>query len=335
MKGDNPVPREDHWFRFPDLAQFPDYAAEGRRQDAVDLRPLYDTVKQGQSDQFVALVSALTTTDPAPKWLSRLSGHFRGARMMAKRKSSPIATQCFRDLYDLGAHCTHVEMKLDVSQEVDTLLAQPDHVPKPGSYDRGMSLPAEKQAIVSKALGTAGILQSAGAYLGRAVKVKNVFLHVATPSDTNWKQFFMDAKTTPRLVNSHFDPKADTMKALLYLEECKTFEQGAFRYCPTSHRFQHDPLQDIIGRAISTGSYCTNPESRRSVFRLPSHLRVSCNFGRCLLDGTAEAQRLEDKFFVASTEYGNVCVFDPMGIHQGGRVYEGHGRRITCQIIMG
>jgi hypothetical protein len=183
MKGDNPVPREDHWFRFPDLAQFPDYAAEGRRQDAVDLRPLYDTVKQGQSDQFVALVSALTTTDPAPKWLSRLSGHFQGARMMAKRKSSPIATQCFRDLYDLGAHCTHVEMKLDVSQEVDTLLAQPDHVPKPGSYDRGMSLPAEKQAIVSKALGTAGILQSAGAYLGRAVKVKNVFLHVATPSD--------------------------------------------------------------------------------------------------------------------------------------------------------
>ena len=91
-------------------------------------------------------------------------------------------------------------------------------------------------------------------------------------------------------------------------------------------------LQNIFGRAISTGSYCHNQQSRAAVFQFPKQLRVSHNFGRLLLDNTEEQERILEQEKLFTSDKGNLCVFDPAGMHRGGICKT--GTRIALQILM-
>jgi len=84
------------------------------------------------------------------------------------------------------------------------------------------------------------------------------------------------------------------MKAMLYLNDI-TEDDGPFSYVEKSNRWIYDDLQNIFGRAISTGSYCYTPQSRAVVFHLPKQLRISHNFGRCLLDGSEQQEMILEK----------------------------------------
>ena len=58
-----------------------------------------------------------------------------------------------------------------------------------------------------------GVIQGATKYnKGKQLQVKNVVLHIATPTDQNWKQFLYDCSLTTRTTNLHIDPKEDVIK---------------------------------------------------------------------------------------------------------------------------
>src|SRR6056300_374604 len=65
-----------------------------------------------------------------------------------------------------------------------------------------------------------GILQAATKYNKfKPLEVKNVVLHIAKPTDQNYKQFLYDCKTVSKTTNLHIDPKENVMKAMMYLND--------------------------------------------------------------------------------------------------------------------
>ena len=200
-----------------------------------------------------------------------------------------------------------------------------------GIYDRGMDVETNP---IQNSFESLGIIKLASAFLKRTVKVDRAFLHVARFTDKNPYQFFQDNPNKPYWTNTHFDPKENTVKAIVYLNDIR-HEDGAFKYIPYSNQYKRDSLQNVFSRAISTGSYCHTPDSRASVFALPPQLRVSANFGRLAREGSFMDNWLTQgmKTFVPS-EGDNIVVFDPNGLHQGGIVRYEDGERICLQVLM-
>ncbi len=344
MRFDNPI--NEHFVEFPDIASFPELNDEYRFQKEVDLSPLYDSHDDGNFEKFNSNLDDIIDISKKEvpiseneiklgnKWSERLKYYFDFYQNFY-RNSEKIETKCWEDLYEYGHHVTTIDTKNIynlIKNNIDKLLSQPDWDPPPGTYDRGEQLGPEIIKEVNNIFESCNIIKSVNAYNNRNLSVKNVFLHIAKPSDKNWKQFLQDKKITPKLTNMHIDPKEDVIKAMIYLEDVNK-NNGPISYIPTSNRFIYDPLQNIFGRAISTGSYCFNPDSRASVFRLPKKLRITHNFGRLVLDDSNLEKNLLKNMETMTSDKGNVIVFDPgNGIHYGGTVKE--GRRIALQILM-
>ena len=144
-------------------------------------------------------------------------------------------------------------------------------------------------------------------------------------------RFLYDCDTITKTTNTHIDPKEDVMKAMVYLNDVDE-DTGPFCYVEKSNRWVYDSVQDIFGRSITTASYCCDPESRKKVFQFPKFLRVSHNFGRLLLDGTPEQDKILNEQTIFTRSMGNVCVFDPAGIHKGGICNSKN--RIALQVLM-
>ena len=309
----------------PDLAEFPDFLHEPSNitnNMPYIIGPMMDAIKANDYEKFV---SELELEDV--EWVRRLR-HFFDFYQTWKRPNWDVEEM--RD----GLYVTQHDvgyLKSSVQPIIDDLIAQPDHTPEIGRFDRFQQLP-EMCSEVHKLFEQLGIIQMASAYNRRPMSVANVVLHVAKPTDKNWKQFMQDATTTPKYTNAHIDPKEDVVKAMIYLNDVTT-DNGAFHYYKGSNREEIHPVQNIFGRAISTGSYCHNPESRRTVFRLPRGLRVSHNFGRQVMPNTAWEQTLDENLKPVTSEEGNIMVFDPgAGIHQGGICKS--GTRLALQILM-
>ena len=119
---------------------------------------------------------------------------------------------------------------------------------------------------------------------------------------------------------------------MIYLDDV-TVDNGAFHYYRGSNQLEIHPVQNVFGRAITTGSYCHTPEARESVFKLPRGLRVSHNFGRVIEDGTETSDALLDAEWKISGEAGTAVLFDPgAGIHRGGICNS--KTRVALQILM-
>lgn len=317
--------QENEMIVLPDLAEFPDYANEPR--NIVDktpyiMAPMMSALADGDFAKFVQDLQLEEV-----EWVNRLRHFFDFYQTWVHPDRS------VKEMYD-GLYVTQHDvgyLKLSVQHIIDHLLAQPDHTPEIGRFDRFQQLP-EICSEVHKLFEQLGIIEMASAYNRRSMTVANVVLHVAKPTDQNWKQFMQDATTTPKYTNTHIDPKEDVVKAMIYLNDVDT-TNGAFHYAKGSNREKIHPVQNIFGRAITTGSYCHSPESRRSVFKLPRGLRVSHNFGRQVMPGSTWEKYLDRNLKPVTSEEGNIMVFDPgAGIHQGGICKEGN--RLALQILM-
>ena len=309
----------------PDLAEFPDFIREpSNTTDRMTyiVGPMLEAIEQNDYDKFI---SELDLEDV--EWVRRLK-HFFDFYQTWERPDYNV-----KEMYD-GLYVTRGDiesLRTAVQPVVDQLLKQPDHTPEIGRFDRFQQLP-ELCSQVHNYFEQLDIIEMASAYNRRSMTVANVVLHVATPTDQNWKQFLQDATTTPKYTNTHIDPKEDVVKAMIYLNDVDT-TNGAFHYVKGSNREEIHPVQNIFGRAITTGSYCHNPESRRTVFKLPHGLRVSHNFGRQVMPGTQWEHYLDQNLKPVTSEEGNIMVFDPgAGIHQGGICET--GTRLALQILM-
>ena len=178
-----------------------------------------------------------------------------------------------------------------------------------------------------------GILQGATKYnKGKPLVVSRAVLHISTHTDQHWKHFLYDCDMLPKTTNLHIDPlKEDLMKAIIYLNDV-TLEDGPFSYVVKSNRWVYDDLQSIFSRSISTGNYCSSPEHRAVIFQLPKVCRVTGMFGRLLLDGSTQQNMILKKEQMLTSDLGNLCIFDPAGMHRGGICKQ--GTRVALQVLM-
>jgi len=321
--------------QFPDLAGFPEYVNEKRNEKPVDLTPFYNAFANGNWNDFVTHLVKYTDINAA--WVQKLAQNFKiysDIYIQGARQSNTLPNNdCWQCLYRNGLYITQLDISdFDYSAIIEQQLKRPDWQPEPGTYDRGTFLGDIDIEKINRLFTNAGILDAVSAYSAKIRKVTNAYLHISTPTDYNYKQFMSDATLEPKWINTHIDPKEDVMKAIIYLEDVGE-DNGGFGYVSKSNRFVYDELQNIFGRAISTGNYCRTPEMRKSIFSLPQQLRVSFNFGRCVLDDSTLAQDLDQNFIRVTSNMGNVMVFDAgAGIHQGGKCET--GRRIAIQVLM-
>lgn len=337
MRFDNPI--YDHGFTFPDIAQFPDVIKEKRyisEGEDKNIPLMYEAIKKSDIKNFIkAYKDYMTITDQ--KLFDKLNtmfqfySNFENTRIESKLPANKI----YEDLFENGISYLNYDirnLKQILKPEIESLLKIPDWKPPPGHFDRSKQLDENIVKIINNIFEEIGILQAASKYnKAHELKVKNVLLHIAKPTDHNWQQFLYDCKTITKTINLHIDPKENVIKSMLYLNEV-TPDNGPFSYVEKSNRWIYDDLQNIFGRAISTGSYCYSPESRAIVFQLPKQLRVSYNFGRVLLDNTYEQETILKREKLFTSDKGNLCVFDPAGMHRGGICKK--GIRVALQILM-
>lgn len=335
MRFDNPI--YDHGFIFPDIADFPDVQNEYRNLSDDGVDDIRQSIKSKNLSMFRKAYRNFVQHEDS-KLFSKLEYMFNFYSSFKKsRKEMDIqSNKIYEGLYENGI--SYLDLDIDdliksTKPFVDKLLSQPDWRPPPGKFDRFQQLDNSFKMKVQKLFKKSGIIDAASKYNkgGRILKVANVVLHVAKPTDQNWKQFLYDCDTITKTTNTHIDPKEDVIKAMVYLNDVDE-ETGPFCYVEKSNRWIYDSAQDIFGRSITTGSYCCNQKSRKSVFQFPKYLRVSYNFGRLLLDGTPEQDRILNQQTIFTRSMGNICVFDPAGIHKGGICNSKN--RIALQVLM-
>lgn len=311
----------------PDLAQFPDYKHEPREEAPLLPEQRERMLSALEDGDFSAFIDGLPLENN--QWSKRLFGHF--SFYTKWQKPDYTVDELHDGLWLLNADVSSFLPLLQT--DINNLNNKPDSRPPPGQMDRGCQV-EYMVPYVSKLFKDLNILNVASAYNRRRMEVANVFLHISYPTDNHWKQFFYDARTTPKYTNTHIDPKEDVVKAMIYLSDVSEIN-GPFKYAVGSNRATLDPLQNIFGRAISTGSYCYSPEHRKSVFRLPPELRVSHNFGRCILPHQYPVwyDYLEKYLQPITSKEANIMVFDPGGgIHQGAITEK--GSRLALQVLM-
>ena len=337
MRFDNPI--YNHGFVFPDIADFPDVAHEPKyqgngKEESVSI--MKEAIQKNDLNMFQNGYQYYMK-DVDTKLFNKLNNMFQFYSNFEDNKieNNIPSNSVYTDLFEQGISYLKLDIKElrdKIDDEIKNLIVLPDWRPPPGQFDRAKQLGPDIVKLVNDMFQSYGILQGASKYnKGHNLTVRNVVLHIAKPTDENYKQFLYDCKTVTKTTNLHIDPKENVMKAMMYLNDI-TIDDGPFSYVEKSNRWIYDDLQNIFGRAISTGSYCHTPQSRSTVFQLPKVCRVSHNFGRLLQDDTEEQERILEQEKPFTSDKGNVCVFDPAGMHRGGICKT--GTRIALQILM-
>ncbi len=345
MRFDNPI--KDHWFKLTDIAEFPELQDEWRLTEEceTEIEQMNHSVSTKNFTIFAdalnkilqksSNVEALPDENKYLTWrdsnLSNYFNHVCGYR----RHSSIQPSQVFDELFENGVYTTTVDTK-SLNEKLKADIEKLDNMvvdnPRVDRYDRMKECGPDIVNDVNEIFEKRGMNKAASLYNGRAIRVQKVVLLFSKPNDVHYRGFMLDCKKEPETICYHIDPKEDTVKAMLYLNDIDE-NAGPFSYVPTSNRFMIDPVQQIFGRSITTGSYCHNPAARRSVFRLPKKLRVSYNFGRLLLDGSDMSNKILSKHDVYTSDKANCVLFDPgAGIHRG--AFCKSKNRVALQVLM-
>jgi hypothetical protein len=193
---------------------------------------------------------------------------------------------------------------------------------------------ADPQAFVAveKIFGRYDIVRAASAYLGRPVGVKHVNAQINDPQFAFWKRQFPDTQLAdPWGSYLHVDATYGMLKCAIYTHEIGP-DGGPFCYVRGSQNAKVGWFEGMVRR---TNDFCGNsgrkPEARKQFMALPAFLRKKAEFGADIIDGSAEAERLREGHFSATSNYGNCILFDGNGIHRGGMVNQGERR---CLFIL-
>jgi len=159
----------------------------------------------------------------------------------------------------------------------------------------------------------------------------------ARPSQIQLSNFFADdeplfklgANTLTKYAPWHVDPVINTLKIITYLTPVGE-AQGPFHYLRGSHRFNDSVLDRIVIHAHRfTGSgrpgwtWFNDEEGRRRFAALPAFLQKKNTLGADFIDGWELLDSRHDNIEVLTGPPGTAALFDPLGIHCGGKLLEG------------
>jgi len=225
------------------------------------------------------------------------------------------------------------EIKKTLKKDIDRLI-ESDPVRSYKAYDRSVMYKEGSSPVnlINHIFEKQDILPSARLYFGLPLmKVESVCLHISFPDDVHYRQVLSDTDYNPKTVLLHFDPKAGTMKSILYLKEI-TVNDGPFTYLPQTHRLKTKAVERLAAKSNCTVNYLNSDESRKSFMHLPEALRKTSIIGSVTDDNSDLSQSLLSQEKAFTSDQGNVIVFDPAILHRGGICKTGH--RISLQIAM-
>ena len=347
MRFDNPI--NNHKFRyFKDIAKFSEVKSEYRNNDnsnKVDkLRKFYLKNDLKSFNKELDKIYSSTKSIPVSKVEKRyqvklrktLNKYFKFYQKF-KVHSTQLNNPEFKELYNNGGLIFKIEKKklidFEVRKKIKLLKKRKDWRPPPGTFDKWIDLSNSYKKKINSLLKEKKIIDICNSYYSKKnMKVSHARLNLCKPTDNSWKQFLYDCKKITRQTNLHIDPLEGVLKIMINLSDVK-MNNGPTAFLPKSNRYIYDPLQSLFARSIAIGNYCHNQESRRAVFRLPSFLRVTTNFGRLIDDNSNQDKYLSRKLKYLTKNKGNCLLFDPGAtIHNGGIVKS--NSRISIQIVI-
>ena len=195
MRFDNPI--HDHGFVFPDIADFPDVSNEKRYIDDGKVEyvsMMKEAIQKNDLNMFEQGYKWYMKL-PDAKLFDKLNkmfkfySDFKNSRIESDIPSNKI----YEDLFEKGISYLNFDTKdLNVycKSHIDELLSKLDWSPPPGQFDRAKQLGSDIIKLVNDMFQSHGILQAASKYNKfNQLQVKNVVLHIAKPTDENYKQF--------------------------------------------------------------------------------------------------------------------------------------------------
>jgi hypothetical protein len=182
-------------------------------------------------------------------------------------------------------------------------------------------------ATVEKIFNGYGVIEAASAYLGRPVGVKHVNAQINDDGYTFWKRVFPDTKLAdPWGSYLHIDATYGMLKCAIYIHEIGP-DGGPFCYVRGSQRAKVGWFEGMVRRTNDFSGFSgRKPEARKKFMALPRFLRKKADFGGDVPEDSADAQRLREGHFSATSNYGNCVLFDGNGMHRGGMVNKGERR---------
>jgi hypothetical protein len=177
-----------------------------------------------------------------------------------------------------------------------------------------------------------GIIEAASAYLGRPVGVKHVNAQINDQDLAFWKRVFPDTQIAdPWGSYLHIDATYGMLKCAIYVHEIGP-DGGPFCYIRGSQNARMSWFEGMVRRTNDFSGFSgRKPEARRKFMALPRFLRKKADFGGDVSDDSADALRLREGHFSATSNYGNCILFDGNGMHRGGMVNKGERR---CVFIL-
>lgn len=127
----------------------------------------------------------------------------------------------------------------------------------------------------------------------------------------------------------HVDTNLNTLKIMIYLNDVNSQEEGAFEYVLGSKEL-FTMKEFFIRRVLrKIGAYKRDERGKKMILSLPKSLRIKNEFSDYSKDSLlGKYIRSKSKLFLAKQ---NVIIFDPLGIHRGGRVKK--GKRTAIQLV--
>ena len=211
--------------------------------------------------------------------------------------------------------------------------------PKMEIYERGyllertMRLKEDSLNIIHQILTDNDIFNISKKYYNCSFTLDGAVLHRSTDEDEHNIQTLNDLvkNNPPRHKNCHIDPKLN-VKCMIYLTNVG-INDGPFHYVKGSHLYKKDNIVlRNIAKANNVYNINNNPEKRKEFLCLPKKFQNSSNFGNYILNNSKNGLFLKDNLKPLTSEYGNLILFDPDGIHMGSGT--NGGERIAIQVIL-
>lgn len=127
----------------------------------------------------------------------------------------------------------------------------------------------------------------------------------------------------------HVDTNLNTIKLMVYLTDVTSEENGAFEYVLESNElftFKNFLIRRVIRKI---GAYKRDLKAKKMLLSLPNFIRIKNDLSDFSKNSKLGIHIKNNKKTFLSNN--NIIIFDPLGIHRGGRVKR--GKRIAIQLV--
>lgn len=164
---------------------------------------------------------------------------------------------------------------------------------------------------------------------GASPSLRVALMHINSESDEMVIKHSSDDEFDDELSLFHVDTNLNTLKCMIYLNEVTCIENGAFEYIRKSHLdygFFIFLIRRVIRKIKGFERDSSSKAKLMSLFQIFRKKNELTDFSKDSELGRFIAEN--KKSFVSPT---NCVIFDPLGIHRGGRVFK--GERLALQLV--